>query len=39
MTQGLNSMKESLMGVGQVILVAIAPAVQKLGEFFYKFIK
>jgi len=34
MTQGLNSMKESLMGVGQVILVAIAPAVQKLGEFF-----
>jgi TP901 family phage tail tape measure protein len=34
MTQGLNSMKESLMAVGQVIINNIAPAVQKLGEFF-----
>jgi TP901 family phage tail tape measure protein len=33
MTQGLNSMKESLMGVGEVILKAIAPAIKELGEF------
>ena len=34
MTQGLNAMKSSLLSVGQVILTAIAPAVQKLGAFF-----
>ena len=34
MTKGLNSMKSSLLEVGQVILVAIAPAVEKLGNFF-----
>ena len=34
MTQGMNAMKTSLMDVGQVILTAIAPAVQSLGEFF-----
>jgi TP901 family phage tail tape measure protein len=34
MTQGLNAMKESLMAVGQVIINNIAPAIQKLGEFF-----
>ena len=34
MTQGLNAMKSSLLSVGQVILNAIAPAVQKLGQFF-----
>ena len=34
MTQGLNAMRASLLSVGQVILTAIAPAVQKLGAFF-----
>ena len=34
MTQGLNSMKSSLLAVGQVILTAVAPAVQKIGQFF-----
>ena len=34
MTKGLNSMKSSLLEVGQVILIAIAPAVEKLGNFF-----
>ena len=34
MTKGLNAMKSSLLEVGQVILVAIAPAVEKLGKFF-----
>lgn len=34
MTKGLNSMKSSLLEVGQVIIVAIAPAVEKLGNFF-----
>ena len=34
MTKGLNAMKSSLLAVGQVILTAIAPAVEKLGAFF-----
>ena len=34
MTQGLNAMKSSLLSVGQVILTAVAPAVQKIGAFF-----
>ena len=34
MTQGLNAMKSSLLEVGQVILTAVAPAVQKIGAFF-----
>ena len=34
MTQGLNAMKTSLLEVGQVILTAVAPAVQKIGAFF-----
>ena len=34
MTQGLNAMKSSLLEVGQVILTAVAPAVQKVGAFF-----
>ena len=34
MTKGLNAMKSSLLTVGQVILTAIAPAVEKLGNFF-----
>ena len=34
MTKGLNSMKSSLMEVGQVILTAVAPMVEKLGNFF-----
>jgi len=34
MTQGLNAMKSSLLTVGQVILTAVAPAVQKIGAFF-----
>jgi TP901 family phage tail tape measure protein len=34
MTKGLNSMKSSLLEVGQVILVSVAPVVEKLGNFF-----
>lgn len=34
MTQGLNAMKSSLLAVGDVILKAVAPAVQKIGLFF-----
>lgn len=34
MTKGLNAMKSSLLTVGQVILTAIAPAIEKLGNFF-----
>tara|TARA_R110001606_G_scaffold121818_2_gene254229 strand:+ start:649 stop:3201 length:2553 start_codon:yes stop_codon:yes gene_type:complete len=34
MTQGLNAMKSSLLDVGQVILTAVAPAVEKIGAFF-----
>lgn len=33
-TKGLNAMKSSLITVGQVILTSIAPAVEKLGNFF-----
>jgi len=34
MTQGLNAMKSSMLEVGQVILQSVAPAVQKIGQFF-----
>ena len=34
MTKGLNAMKSSLLEVGQVILVSVAPVVEKLGNFF-----
>jgi len=34
MTQGLAAMKSSLLDVGTVILDAVAPAVEKIGEFF-----
>lgn len=36
MTKGLNAMKSSLMEVGTVILTAIAPAIEKLGNFLTK---
>ena len=34
MTKGLNAMKSSFLEVGQIILQAVAPAVEKIGEFF-----
>ena len=34
MTQGFNAMKESLMEVGQVIMITVAPLIKKLGDFF-----
>jgi TP901 family phage tail tape measure protein len=34
MTQGFNSIKSSMLEVGQVILQSVAPAVQKIGQFF-----
>ena len=34
MTQGLNAIKSSMLEVGQVILQSVAPAVQKIGQFF-----
>ena len=34
MTKGLNAMKSSLLGIGQVILVSVAPAIEKIGAFF-----
>ena len=34
MTQGFNAIKSSMLEVGQVILESVAPAVQKIGQFF-----
>ena len=34
MTQGFNAMKESLMEVGQVIMITVAPLIKRLGDFF-----
>ena len=34
MTQGFNAIKSSMLEVGQVILQSVAPAVQKIGQFF-----
>ena len=34
MTQGFNAMKESLMEVGQVIMITIAPLIKRLGDLF-----
>lgn len=34
MTKGLNAMKSSFLEVGLIILEAVAPAVEKIGEFF-----
>lgn len=36
MTKGLNAMKSSLLDVGNVILTAVAPAVESIGNFFTK---
>ena len=34
MTKGFNAMKESLMEVGQVIMITVAPLIKRLGDFF-----
>ncbi len=39
MTQGFNAMKESLMEVGQVIMITVAPLIKRLGDFLLHFLK